>query len=156
MTLDTQVMEQENTVEARIFGKAKALLLELKDILNAETEALKMSDIKSAIEYQDKKIRLVQQYEDLMTQAKNAQDKLKSAKSPLKEEVLSLQGELNKAAENNKRALGNSKKAVERLTNRMMDTIRHCVQKQENTGYGANGAMSNQGRNLSINIDETL
>lgn len=146
----------ENTVESRIFTKAKALLLELKDILETETTALKASNIRKAIECQDKKIRLVQQYENLMQQAKAAQEQLKLANTPLKDEVLSLQKDLNAAADDNKRALGNSKKAIERLTNRMMETIRSCVQKQENMAYSASGTMDNTGRSLSINIDETL
>lgn len=151
-----QISADDTSIEGKFFGRAKGLLTDIKAILDKETAALKACDLKAAVECQDVKIRLVQEYEQLLQEARAHSQDLKASEHPLKSEVKSLHTEMNASVEGNHRALRNSKRAVERITDRMMETIRKCVQGQENMSYSAAGTVSNNGRGLSINVDETL
>lgn len=144
------------SVDTRILGRAQKLIKSLKDALDAETKALKEADLKTAIEYQDVKIKLMSEYETLIEDAKQNAEALKNSQSAEKKEIASLKAGLNQSIENNKRALNNSKRAVERLTTRILDTVRKCVQSEDNQSYGASGTINNSSRSLSINVDKTL
>jgi hypothetical protein len=146
----------DRSLDGRILKRAKTLIIELKDILEQETNALKASDLKTAIDCQDQKIKLIKEYEQLIADARKNEVLLRNSKNEQKEDIRRMQGQLTTAIDQNRRALNNSKKAVERLTTRIMDTVRKCVKSEENVAYSASGTVASPSRGLSMKIDETL
>lgn len=164
LTQENAMVSTNSTVSAGmkgidqvIFEKAKEILSALKQILEKETTALKSSDIHAAVSCQHEKILLVRQYEALVKEARNNAAILKQSTSGAKEGLIALQNEMQESAGANKRALGNSKKSVERLVNRMMEVIRKSVQSDTQVSYGSTGRVDDGGgRRVAMNIDETL
>jgi len=152
----SEIISKVEDMDERIFSRAQSLLIDIKAVLEEETQALKASDLPTAYKCQESKMRMMQEYEFFLSQAQAHTTILKASAHPLKKEVMALQGQLHKIADKNHRALEKSKKATERLTNRIMKTVRRCVQNQENMAYGASGTFNGNGRGLSMNIDKSF
>ncbi len=140
-----------------LFTRAQIIMNDLKSVMEQETAALRTANLHGALEMQDRKIQLMQRYEQLVEQAKNHEQALKASTSPRKAELKAMEKDFKATAAQNKVALKNGKKSLERLVDRMLTTIRQCVQQQDRLAYTASGAIDNNTkRTMSINLDQTL
>lgn len=146
----------QNQIADELFRSARNLITELQEVLQQETQALKDANIREALTLQDKKIKLVQRYQELAERAKQQQAVLKASQSPIKEEIRTLEKDFKTCTKDNLNALSNGKSSLERLVNRMLESIRKTV-KQDKFAYNASGGLDNrQQQSLSINLDKTL
>jgi hypothetical protein len=140
-----------------LLTRAHNVMSELQDVLQQETEALKISDLRAALILQDKKIELTQRYEQIVQQAQNHQALMKASQSPMKAEIAALEASFKSTAEENKSALTTGKKSLERLVEKMLETVRKVVGQNQHSAYNASGSMSgNTTRSMPINVDQTF
>lgn len=139
-----------------LLTRAQDVMTELKSVLEQETDALRAVDLVGALSLQDKKIQLMQRYEQIVQQAKNHEHVLKTATTPRKDEIRKLEKDFRVSTERNLSALKHGKKSLERLVDRMLNTIRDCIKEQEHVAYTASGTVDGRKGSMSINIDQTL
>lgn len=139
-----------------LLTRAQSVMVELKAVLEQETSALRAVDLLGALSLQDKKIQLMQSYEQIVQQAKNHEHVLKAAATPRKAEIKTMEKDFRASTERNLSALKHGKKSLERLVDRMLNTIRDSIKEHEHVAYTASGKVDAGKRSMSINIDQTL
>ena len=119
-----------------------------------ETKALKQADTQKFMALQDKKIDVARDYLDGMVQLLERKDELKSADPTLKNRLEKMRIEFADTVHDNHASLDRMKNGMKRLGDRIMETARATVKKEEQLIYGSSGHMQ-AGLKASIGVNES-
>lgn len=154
--------EQDETVKnftlSRDPSKAIAEMMETIDDLRSvyleENEALFESDTSRFLALQGKKIDIAQQYQQGVLQLHERKNEFKGLEEDLKEKLRKKQSDFAEVAGDNLKALQNVRKAVGRLNDRIMSSVRENA-KKDSVNYDPRGALHENGRCVSIGLNES-
>lgn len=127
-------------------------------ILNSETRALRDGKTETVSEMIETKISAIRKYGDTLQSIISNGKTIEKIKAEPEHNALfeDLKRRFTSSLEANKRAIMSSQQAVERLSNRILNTARSTVSMQKE-GYTKTGSIKpSEKRCVSINVDEVL
>lgn len=111
---------------------------ELTEIYKAELDAIELRDMQLFSELQPKKVRLVQDCENHMTQITNQSALMKSVSPALKERIYASEDNLRELATKSQRACKIRAESVKRVQERLLDAAR-LILANDKTLYNKHG-----------------
>jgi hypothetical protein len=126
----------------------------LQAIYAEENTALAAADTRAFIALQERKIKIVKNYQSAAQQIIARRDEFRSASPAAKHQLQAMQAEFSELAAVNMQALDRIRRSVQRLGARVMRAARESVQKTS-VNYGAKGSMNKVDRAVSIGFSES-
>jgi D-ribose pyranose/furanose isomerase RbsD len=121
---------------------------QLTELYKAELDAIELRDMQLFSEIQPKKVRLVQDCENHMTQITGQAGMLKSVSPALKERIFTSEDNLRELATKSQRACKIRAESVKRVQERLLDAARH-IMSRDRTMYNKHG-MTDQSKTKPV------
>lgn len=154
----TRMSGGETFTLSRDPGKAMQEMMEtiddMRDVYLEENEALLEADTSRFLALQSKKIDITHNYQQGVLQLHNRKDEFKSLGPELRENLEKKHKEFSRIATDNLKALENVRNAIGRLNDRIMVSVRENA-KKDGVNYDPRGAMHENGRCVSIGLNES-
>lgn len=137
-----------------ILNDIENIVNRFKNVLDAETTALKKSDLEAFKQHSEEKIELAREYQTLLEDIQIKRRNTPDLTSTEKEKLAEISAVFKKVLRDNANALKSSKKAVERVVKRITAVACEAAseKKQTYTAYGKLEAKST--RPISTLIDQ--
>ncbi len=161
-TLNTTKLEQQaptakDFILSRDPNKAMREMMDtidsLRGLYETENEALNKGDTKTFMALQNTKIGRAFAYQSGMEQLSERKAELANVDPALRQKLMDMQSEFSQITEANLKALERSRKSVERLSNRIMDSARQAA-RSNRVKYSATGNLEEHEGRVSIGVNE--
>ena len=126
----------------------------LRSVYEEETKALQEADTKRFTTLLNRKLEIAHNYQAGAAQMLERREEFKKTDPELRRKLLQAHENFTTLSSNNLDALERSKKAVQRLGDRIMSVARDAVRKESVT-YGASGDLGSSQRPVSIGLNES-